>query len=265
MSAPAIARSRPRLLVSELTKLITLRAVWISALVTFAVVVLIGWSQAGPVAEGLRRHDPDLAPGASPATVGFDWVALGLIGIIVIGVISASSEFVSGQLRSSMVAVPQRWRLYGAKCAALMLFTTGLGLVTIPLLSLLSQAAIGELSVLDGGFPAELVFRWLGAIAFWDASALIGFSLGILLRQGLIPLFLLIVLSQLSLMLLLLGPALAYLPTIAGVQLFDAGLVTGSFPNAALGLPVAATATAAWTVGLLLLAGWKFVARDVRN
>ncbi|HKU35359.1 MAG TPA: hypothetical protein VJP90_07390 [Paenarthrobacter sp.] len=265
MNAPHIARGRPRLLQSELTKLITLRPVWITALVTFAVVVLMGWSQAGPVGDSLRSNDPELAPGASPATVGFDWVALGLIGIIIIGVTAASSEFVSGQVRSSVLAVPFRGRLYGAKCGALLLSVSAFGLLTIPLLSLLSQAAIGDLSVITHGNPADLVLRWLGAVLCWDATALIGFSLAILLKQSLIPLFVLIVVSQLSLLLLLLGPALAYLPTIAGLQLFDPGLVTGSYPDAALSLPAAAAATVVWTAGLLALAGWRFAARDVRN
>src|SRR6478672_5869793 len=144
----------PSLFRAELTKLVTLRSVWITAALTWLIVVLVGWSQAGPVGEALRTNDPGLAPGASPETVGFDWVALGLIGIIVIGVIAASSEYVSGQLRSSLVAAPNRERLYWAKCAALTVFVTLLGLVTIPLLSLLSQSGLGELSVINGTVPA---------------------------------------------------------------------------------------------------------------
>ncbi|MCP2048989.1 UNVERIFIED_ORG: hypothetical protein J3D58_003061 [Paenarthrobacter nicotinovorans] len=258
-----IAR-KPSLFRAELTKLVTLRSVWITAALTWLIVVLVGWSQAGPVGEALRTNDPGLAPGASPETVGFDWVALGLIGIIVIGVISAS-EYVSGQLRTSLVAAPNRERLYVAKCTALTVFVTLLGLVTIPLLSLLSQSGLGELSVVNGTVPASLVLRWVGAIAFWDAIALIGFALGILLKQTLIPLFALIVVSQLSLMLLLLTPAFAYLPTVAGVLLFDPGLVTGSYPAADLGTLTAAMVTFTWTAGLVGFAGFRFSTRDARG
>lgn len=265
MSGAVDAGMRPRLVLSEFTKLLTLRSVWITAVATFAVVVLIGWSQAGPVGDAIRSNDPELAPGAAPATVGFDWVALGLVGVIVIGVVSAGSEYVTGQLRTTLLVVPNRARLYAAKCAALLVFVTVLGVVTIPLLSLLSQSSLKELSVIQGAVPADLVFRWIGAIAFWDAVALIGFTLAVLLRQSLIPLFLLIVVSQLSLMLLLLSPAFVYLPTIAGILLFDPGLVTASYPQATLTLPVAASLTAAWTLVLLVFAGWRFISRDVRN
>lgn len=257
-----ITAPRPQLIRSELTKLLSLRAIWVTALVTFTIVVLVGWSQAGPVGDALRTNDPELAPGATPATIGFDWVALGLIGIIVIGVIAASSEYVSGQFKTSLVAAPQRARLFLAKCTALVIIVGALGIVTIPLLSLLSQSGLKDLSVIAGGIPASLVFKWIGAVAYWVATALISFALGILMRQTLIPLFLLIVISQMSLMLLLLSNSLAYLPTIAGVQLFDPGLVTGSYPGAALALPVAALVTAAWTFALLVAAGWRFIKRD---
>lgn len=265
MSSIVTTAPRPQLFVSELTKLITLRSLWITAALTWLIVVLAGWSQAGPVGDALRTNDPGLAPGASPETVGFDWVALGLIGIIIIGVISASSEYVSGQLRTSLVAASNRLDLYLAKCAALTVFVTTLGILTVPLLSVLSQAGLAELSVIDGTVPASLILRWVGAIAFWDAIALIGFALGILFKQTLIPLFALIVVSQLSLMLLLLTPVFAYLPTVAGVLLFDAGLVTGSYPDADPGTPTAAVVTAVWTVGLVVVAGRRFSTRDTKD
>jgi len=265
MSSLVATARKPSLLLSELTKLITLRSLWITAALTWLIVVLLGWSQAGPVGDALRTNDPGLAPGASPETVGFDWVALGLIGIIVIGVISASSEYVSGQLRTSLVSVPNRLDLYLAKGAALTVFVTVLGILTVPLLSVLSQSGLAELSVIDGTLPGSLVLRWVGAIAFWDAIALIGFSLGILLKQTLIPLFVLIVVSQLSLMLLLLSPGFAYLPTVAGVLLFDPGLVTGSYPDADLGAPTAAVVTAVWTIALVVAAGIRFSTRDTKG
>ena len=66
-------------------------------------------------------------------------------------------------------------------------------------------------------------------------------------------------------MLLLLTPAFAYLPTVAGVLLFDPGLVTGSYPDADLGSLTAAIVTFTWTVGLVAFAGFKFSSRDVRG
>lgn len=250
------------LLAAELTKLLTLRSVWVTAVVTLVIVLVAAWSQAGTIGDALRSDDPALAAGLAPETVGFEWVALGLIGIMVVGVLAASSEYTSGQIATSLLAVPDRRRLFLAKAMALALLVTLIGAVTVPALSLLSQRGLGDLAVLDGGIPVSLLLRWIGAIIYWMAMSLIAFSVAMLLRQSLIPLFALIVISQLSLLLLLLTPAFAYLPTIAGVQLFDAGLVTGGYPDAALSGPLAAALTAAWTLALLVLSGFRLARRD---
>lgn len=255
--------ARPRLVLSELTKLLTLRPIWITASITVAVDVLAAWSQAGAVADAIRSGDPSLAPGTVPETVGFEWVALGLIGIIVIGVVAASSEYSSGQLSTTFVAVPNRLRLFCSKVVALAILVALVGVITVPLLSLLSQLGLGDLSVIDGALPASLLQRWAGAVVYWVAISLISFAIATLLRQALIPLLALIVISQLSLLQLLLSPAFAYLPTIAGVQLFDPGLVTGAYPDATLGLPVAAAVTVGWTLVLLVVAAHRFLRRDV--
>lgn len=258
----AVARARTLPVASELTKLLTLRSIWITALLVIVIDVLAAWSQAAPVADAIRSGDANLAPGITPETVGFEWVALGLIGIIVIGVIAASSEYSSGQISTSLVAVPNRRRLFLSKVVALVIVVAAIGAVTIPALSLLSQFGLGDLSVIDDGVPASLVLRWLGATGYWVAMALISFAIATLLRQMLIPLFALIVISQLSLLQLLLSPMFVYLPTIAGVQLFDPGLITGSYPDAAIGLPAAALVTTLWTIALLAAAGVRFIRRD---
>lgn len=264
MSTTTITRlgqARPRLIRSELSKLISLRSIWITSLLVAVLCILAAWSQAAGTGDAIRSNDPELADGVTPETVGLDWVALGLIGVIVIGVIAAGSEYTSGQLKTSLVAAPNRVRLFFAKIAALTALITVIGVVTVPTLSLLSQHGLGNLSVIDGQVPASLLLRWVGAIAYWVATALISFSIAILLKQNLIPMFALIVISQVGLMLLLLSTWFAYLPTIAGTQLFDPGL-TSYYPDAALGIPVAATVTAAWTVALLAIAGYRFVRRD---
>lgn len=258
----ATATEREHLIAAELTKLLSLRSIWITALVTVALVILAAWSQANAIGDALRSHDPALAPGIQPETVGFEWVALGLIGILIIGVVAAGSEYTSGQIHTSLVAAPGRVRLFLAKAVALTIVITVIGIVSIPTLSLLSQQGLGSLSVIDEQIPLSLILRWIGAIGYWIAMALIAFSTALLLRQTLIPLFALIVISQLSLLLLLLSNILAILPTIAGVQLFDEGLVAGSYPEAELGIPLAVALTSGWTILMLVIAGWRFAKRD---
>lgn len=246
---------------AEMTKLLTLRSVRIAWVLVPVSSILAAWSQASVVGEALRAADPALAPGTTPEAVGFEWIALAQIGMIVIGVVSAGHEYTSGQISTSLLAAPRRWRLFMAKLSALAAVAAVVGLVTVPAVSLVSQLGLGSLSVIGDGLPSTLLLRWGGAVAYGVAVALLSFSVAILMRQTLIPLFGLLVVSQLSLLLLILGPALAYLPTIAGTQLFDPGL-TASYPYAALPVPLAAAVTAAWTLVLLVIAGIRFVRRD---
>lgn len=258
-------QGRPRLLLSELTKLLTLRSVLLTLLITVVLSVAMAALTAPAVGEGILSGDPDLAAGTVPEAVGLEWVILGQIGIIVVGVLAGSHEFTGRQVTTSLVAVPRRGRLVATKVLALTLVVLLTGVVAIPALSLLSQAGLGELGVLGDGVPESLVTRWLGALVFWLGMGLIGFALGMLMRQALVPLFVLIVVSQLSMMLVVLSPWSKVLPTVAGVQLFDPTSITAAFPDAALSPAVAYGSFTTWVLLLVVVAATRFVQRDVRS
>lgn len=249
---------------SEIVKLLTLRSVWITALVSIALCIGIPTLTAPSIGDAIIANDPDLAPGTVPETVGLEWIGLGLIGIAIIGVIAASSEYVSKQVVTSLLAVPRRLQLALAKAAALCILVTVIGIVTIPTMSLLSQIRLGDISVIRDGVPETLVWRWVGGLVLWVATAQIGFALALLMRQALIPLLVMIVVSQLTLPLVNLVPLAQYLPFAAGTQLFDAAMITSSRPDAALTPAAAALTLAAWTGGLLLAAILRFRQRDTQ-
>ena len=254
-----------QVLTSELTKLLTLRSVWITLAATVVIVIALGWLSAPAVGEGLASNDPGLAPGTVAESVGLEFVLLGQIGMIVVGVMAAGSEQTGGQIKTSMVAVPARVSLILLKSAALLLVTLVVGAVTVPVLSLVSQAGLGDLGVISDGVPATLVWRWVGAVAYWVVIAQVAFALSSMMRQVILPLFLLVAVSQLSMMLVVLTPFSRFLPTVAGVQLFDATTITAAFPAAALTPSEATGCVLAWTLGLLAAAAALFRARDVRS
>jgi ABC-2 type transport system permease protein len=259
-----MSRGEGSVLRSELTKLLTLRSVQVALVLTVVLPVLAAALSAPAVGQGIASDDPALAAGVTPESVGLEWVVLGQIGMIVVGVLAASSEHVAGQLRVSVVAVPARGRLLVAKAVALLLVTVGVGIVAVPALSLLSQLGLGGIGVIGDGIPASLVWRWVGAIAFWAGMAQVGLALAVLLRQALVPIFVLIAVSQLSLMLVVMTTWSKLLPTVAGVQLFDPGSINVSFPDAALTPGQAYACLGLWVAGLLDLAGALFLRRDVR-
>ncbi len=247
---------------SELIKLLTLKSVWITVLASSLPCIGIPALTAPSIRDAIIANDPALAPGTIPETVGLEWIGLGLIGIAVIGVIAGSSEYVGQQVKTSLLAVPHRLRLALAKAAALCILVTAVGIVTIPTMSLLSQIGLGDISVLRNGMPETLLWRWVGGLALWLATALIGFAFALLMRQTLIPLLVMIVVSQLTLPLVNLVPFAQYLPFAAGTQLYDAAMITSARPDAELSPSLASLSLAAWTGALLLAAILRFQRKD---
>ncbi|WP_127842402.1 hypothetical protein [Actinomyces wuliandei] len=220
---------------------------------------------SGPsIGDAIASGDNDLAPGVSPETVGLEWVGLGLVGVITVGVITATSEYVGNQLYTSLAAVLGRVGLLLAKLLALLTVTSIMGVIAIPVLSVMSQLGLGDLSVLHGGVPSSLVWRWLGGTVFWVVSAQIGFALGILMRQSLLPLFILIIISQLTLPLINLIPIARYSPFAAGTHLYDRMMITASVPTAALSPAETGMVIALWVLAPILVSIFVFSRRSVR-
>lgn len=246
---------------SELTKLLTLRSVAWSMLVAAVLVPVLAGAVAPSVAASIRSDDPSLAPGTTPELVGLEWVVFGQLGLIVMGVLAATTEY-GGQLGTSLVAVPSRARLLAHKALALTLVAALVAIVGVPGMSVLSQLGLGELSVIRDGVPASLLLRWALGCVYWVGMALIGLALGLLFRQALVPLFLLVTLSQLSLILVVLFRPLRFLPTASGVMLFDDSIVA-QLPDVAMGTGMALAVFLGWVVGLLGLAWVLFLRRSV--
>lgn len=247
---------------AELRKLLTLNSIRITLAISVLAPIGFAAVSAGSVGEGIASHDPDLAPGTIPETVGLEWVVLAQIGVMVCGVLAGSTEYPHGQLKTSLLAVPGRVRLVLAKAVALSLLTGLAALIAIPGLSLVSQAVLGPLSVIQSGVPASLLWRWAGAVVFWVGMSLIGLALGLLMRQALIPLFGLIVVSQLSLVLVVATSWSKFLPTVSGVMLFDPDSIVAAIPQAALPGAMPWLVFLAWVFGLLGIAAFAFNRRD---
>lgn len=254
--------SNPRLFLSELVKLVTIRAVWVTVLLTTTLSIVIATLNAPSLREALLTNDPMLAPGVTAESIGLEMIALGMIGTIIIGVLAGSSEYSSGQIKTSLLAVPERLPLVLTKSLALLVVTTVMGVIAIPSLSILSQHGLGELSVIQNGIPSSLILSWLGGVFVWVATTQIAFAVALLMKQSFIPLLVLIAVSQLTLVLAHLIPASRFLPFAAGVYLYDPAMITGSTPAAALRPTAAAITLSSWTIALLAWAFVVFCRRD---
>ncbi|CAL9493395.1 hypothetical protein SUDANB95_03264 [Actinosynnema sp. ALI-1.44] len=178
------------------------------------------------------------------ADAGFTALPFGTIGVIVLGVLIAT-----GDGATAVLCVPRRGVLLGAKVVVLAVVSAALAGVTV-------LAAV-PLSALGG-----LGWRVAGVVVYWVCSALIAFAVGVLARSAVVPLVLFIVNSALvsvTFLLTKVTPLAAYLPDVAGAQMF-----ARDYPAEGMLSPVAGGVTmVAWAVGLVLVSGVVFARRDV--
>ncbi|MEE6257695.1 hypothetical protein [Plantactinospora sonchi] len=208
---------------AELRKLLTLPSLRLTALLTWAGTLLLGYAyrHAESRGEPVGGGDSALAP-----------LGYAQAGFLVLGVLAAASEYqAGGQIRSTLLAMPRRWPLHAAKAVTL-------ALVTLPV-----AAATAATSTLSAGG-----FGWTpAATGYLTLTTLLGAAVATLVRRAVPAVVLLFALYFVA------GPLLR--------ARYDAS--AGYLPDtAALDPSGGATATIVWTLAALALAALGFHRRD---
>ena len=111
---------------AEWIKLRTLTSTWVTSAITIVITVLFGAGLAMGYAGSPERAD-DAKTMISSGSV------LGMIVVAVLGALVVTGEYASGQIRSSVMAVPRRGRLFVAKALVVSGFSFVLGVVCVAL------------------------------------------------------------------------------------------------------------------------------------
>ena len=190
-------------LASEFTKLVTLRSIWIIAVAMLAAAALVAMAEA----------ENSAAPGVDPLS-GVDTM-LSVFWIVRIGtqlfvaalaVILVTHEFSSGTIQTSVISVPRRLPVLGAKAVVVVAVTTLLSLlsslvqyaVTMPLLDSAGRgASIADPAILKAVLADALylvavaVFALMLATIVRNAAVAITLVLavlyGVILAAGVLP------------------------------------------------------------------------------
>lgn len=263
-----------RLVVAEWTKLTSLRSPWWTAAVTVVVAGAISYAAA---------NASSVDPGFEPTRDLSTGLLLAQVGPLVLGVLLGAGEFRTGASRTTYTLVPRRWPVLAAQALVLTVFAFALGTVTLAasVLGVLPAAASRDLPVdlMTGDTPG--VMR--GMVLFVVGIALLGLAIGALLRRT-VPALVTSILVVLVLPFVLASagdPGLspegmpvtdvtvpgalgAFMPGTAG-QLMTLPASNGAMPGAPdLGPLGGGLVLAAWVVLLLVVAGVRLRARDVR-
>ncbi|HEY1623257.1 MAG TPA: ABC transporter permease [Streptosporangiaceae bacterium] len=161
---------------SELTKIRTLRSTYWTLVGLFVVTVFIGvltCAVTGPA---------QLGPGYDPAYISLEGLALGQLVIAVLGVLTITSEYSTGMIRTSLIVQPRRPTVFAAKAAALALvaFTTGLASSLVSFL--IGQAILNKRAAGTSLDQPHVLRAVIGGGLFLTVSALLALGLGAAIR-----------------------------------------------------------------------------------
>jgi hypothetical protein len=202
-------------------------------------------------------------------------VIAGLMALIAIGVLFATSEYRRGMIRTTFAATPRRGRVLAAKTIVLGATTFAVGLVgavgaflvAIPVLrdNFFVEPAFPRPSLMDGDVLRALLLT----AAFMAGVAVVGLGIGVLLRHSAAAITITILLIVLPLILGLILPGnspkwLMY-TTLAGgmaTQRAKPPTIMLAEPWAMIGPWAGIGVVAAWVTVALGLAWWQLRKRD---
>jgi ABC-2 type transport system permease protein len=171
---------------SEWAKLWSLRSTWITLGLGLLFLMALGMLAAlqytmmtGPEA---RAADPDLA-GATTLGLALFGVSFAMIALGVLGVLTASGEYTTGLIRSTLAAVPARLPVLWAKAAVYGLLATVTGTVGAFASFLIASRILSDTAIAMSLSDTGVVRSLLGAGVYLGLAGVAGVALGALLRS----------------------------------------------------------------------------------
>ncbi|KTD86662.1 ABC transporter permease [Paenibacillus etheri] len=250
---------------AELSKLFSLPGIWLAFLIGAIAPAVI--AALDSIAE-----KEEIIAGVSTrlSEVGYIGLVLGVQGVIILGVLAVSSEYLtesseSGggqQITTSLTVVSSRLHFLLAKAGAVTVISILLCIVAIMTTVSATHLVLGEYA------PAFEWQRLIGAICYWTFTALLALGITLLTKNGIIPLAVLMINSSVvsfSVLLYRVTKLAVYLPDRAGAEMFmfTSDTFTGSLFVRYNTPFTGGLVMLAWVVVIFIAAAIVFHRRDV--
>lgn len=246
---------------SETTKLLTLKATWILALVTLLGTLPMAWTNSASSAD--LPADSELLFSSVPIPAeyqGFDMAGFGYVLIVTLAALWSGSEYGSGnQIRTTLLATPKRLRVFVVKAVLLGGLVALTGAVTMSGTIIITHTAM-DTGVVPWALTPRIWAHLGGVTLAWTLTALITFAVGTIARTAILPLILIIPLV------IGVGDFIAsfwsgarFLPVTAGAAMYN-DPSSGTFLDPSTG----ALVQSGWAIALLVAAGITFTRRDLQ-
>lgn len=252
---------------SEAFKFFTYKPMWVLPLttivLTWTLTYVTGLSDVeatgGDFGGTTAENNPMMFADELPALEfqGFDLMNIGLILMIALGAIYAGVEYRDGLVRSSLIAEPNRVRLFVAKATLLTSVIAITGLLSMGIGTMVRHLALGEYGLDPFALPMIVWRNVTGVALTWSVLGLLAFSIGVIARNAIIPLVLTTPLAVgVGDFLITLWEPAQFLPPAAGADLFTQP--DGTHLDPVMG----AIVMSAWALGSVVAAGAIFTRRD---
>jgi ABC-type transport system involved in multi-copper enzyme maturation permease subunit len=169
---------------SEWTKLRSVRSTFWALTVTVVLGIALGAVISAAAAHSYAKFSPAQKLSWDPTGVSGSGMAIAQLAIVVLGVLCISSEYSSGMIRTSLIAVPKRGRVLAAKSLVFAAVTFVVGEVTTLVAFFVGQALItGHAPHAVFGDPG-VARAVVGAGLYLAALAVLSVAAGALLRHS---------------------------------------------------------------------------------
>lgn len=174
-----------RILRSEMLKLTALRSVWILSgitvlfTLTLSLLAALAMAMAGPMGSMYG----ELAA-VDVARQGLSGMYLTLMLVASLGVISITSEFGSGSIRSTLTAVPRRSSLVAAKMLSVAAWTAALSLITVLAVHVMQAAITGHVPMSAMVTDPQVMWLYINSFIALVLAAVMGFGVGVLIKHS---------------------------------------------------------------------------------
>ncbi|MGA3603077.1 ABC transporter permease [Lysinibacillus agricola] len=244
---------------AELSKLFSLPGIWLAFLIgAFAPAVIAALDSTAQKEKIIAGVSTRLSE------VGYIGLGLGVQGVIILGVLAVSSEYLTessesgggNQITTSLTVVSSRFHFLLAKASAVTVISILLSIVAILTTVSATNLILGEYA------PAFEASRLIGAVCYWIFTALLAFGITVLTKNGIIPLAVLMINSSVvtvSYLLTKVTKLAFYLPDKAGADMFM--FTSDSFRTPFTGGLI----MFAWVAVLFIVAAIVFHRRDVTS
>ncbi|GIH02596.1 ABC transporter [Rhizocola hellebori] len=190
------------MMLAEWTKIRTVRSTLWTLLPSLAISAAIAYLAGSSFRTSLADRPGDF----DPLFATFYSLTLAQLGIVVFGVLVIGAEYSTGTIRSALITVPQRGKLYLAKVCAVTLTMFGVSALIVPATFFAAQSGLGPYRVTLG--DKGVAEAMIGAVCYLTLICLLATGITTMLRSSIAALVILLPLFFLG------GSGLGNLPQI---------------------------------------------------